>query len=217
MESTVIQAKRRTEIGTRAARRDREAGLIPGIIYGHGETPETVSLPKRELLVELGHGSRVLELDIEGTKAPYLIKVIQYDYLDTNPIHIDLMRVDADERVKVTVGLELRGEPRGLSEGGILDQRLASIEIECLVGQIPETLHPSVSQLGLGESLTIGDLELPDGVVALLAADERIATLRAPAVETDADEDAEDSAEGSAQPELIGRSKEEESEADSKS
>lgn len=210
MEATIIQAKRRTQLGTRVSRREREEGLIPSIIYGHGEEPESVSLPQKEVLSELAHGSRVLEVNIEGQKSQYLIKSVQYDYLGTYPIHLDLMRVDADEKVKVSVGLELRGEPKGLSEGGILEQRLVSIDIECLVTQIPETLHPSVSQLELGESLTVADIEWPPGVVPLIDGDEKVATVRAPAAEVEDEEVAE--GEEKAQPEVIGKSKEESAE-----
>ncbi len=213
MEATLIQAKRRTEMGTRVSRREREEGLIPTIIYGHGEEPESVSLPQKAVLGELAHGSRVLKLDIEGKKSQYLIKSVQYDYLGTDPIHLDLMRVDADEKVKVSVGLELRGEPKGLSEGGILEQRLVSIEVECLVTQIPETLHPSVSQLELGDSLTVADIEWPPGVVPLIDGDEKVATVRTPAVELEAEEEVE--GDGKAQPEVIGKAKED-SEEESK-
>lgn len=212
MEATLIQAKRRTKLGTKVSRREREEGLIPSIIYGHGEEPESVSLPQREVLLELAHGSRVLEVQIARKKSQYLIKAVQYDYLGIHPIHLDLMRVDADEKVTVSVGLELRGEPKGLSEGGILEQRLASIEIECLVGRIPETLHPGVSHLGLGESLTVGDIDWPAGVVPLLESNEKVATVRMAAAEVEAEEE---SAEGKAEPEVIGKPKEE-SEEDSK-
>ncbi|MCH7700911.1 MAG: 50S ribosomal protein L25 [Planctomycetes bacterium] len=209
MEATIIQAKRRTQSGTRVSRREREEGLIPSIIYGHGEEPESVSLPQKEVLSELAHGSRVLEVNIEGQKSQYLIKAVQYDYLGTYPIHLDLMRVDADEKVKVSVGLELRGEPKGLSEGGILEQRLASIDVECLVGQIPETLHPGVSHLELGDSLTVADIEWPPGVVPLIDGDEKVATVRAPAAEVEVEEEAE---ADKAEPEVIGKPKEESAE-----
>lgn len=209
MEATIIQAKRRTQSGTRVSRREREEGLIPSIIYGHGEEPESVSLPQKEVLSELAHGSRVLEVNIEGQKSQYLIKAVQYDYLGTYPIHLDLMRVDADEKVKVSVGLELRGEPKGLSEGGILEQRLASIDVECLVGQIPETLHPGVSHLELGDSLTVADIEWPPGVVPLIDGDEKVATVRAPAAEVAVEEEAE---ADKAEPEVIGKPKEESAE-----
>lgn len=209
MEATIIQAKRRTQSGTRVSRREREEGLIPSIIYGHGEEPESVSLPQKEVLSELAHGSRVLEVNVEGQKSQYLIKAVQYDYLGTYPIHLDLMRVDIDEKVKVSVGLELRGEPKGLSEGGILEQRLASIDVECMVGQIPETLHPGVSHLELGDSLTVADIEWPPGVVPLIDGDEKVATVRAPAAEVEVEEEAE---ADKAEPEVIGKPKEESAE-----
>ncbi len=205
MDTVTLSAERRTRIGSNAARALRNVGQVPAIIYGHGETPESVSMGLRDVEVALAHGARMLEVSIDGSKRRYLIKAVQYDHLASTPIHLDLTRFDADERVKVRIGIELRGVAKGLSEGGVLDQHMADLEVECLVTDIPETLHPLVTELGLDDSLHVSDLSLPDGVVAMAGDDERVASVRAQAT-TAEDEDGEEGEEkDSAEPERIGR------------
>ncbi len=211
MEMITLKGERRKELGTRATKALRATGMIPVIIYGHGEAPETVSLPLHDVMVALAHGARTLQVKRGQTKNQYLIKDVQYDHLGNTPIHIDLTRVDLDERVKVRVGIELRGVPKGVAEGGVLDQYMADLEVECLVTEIPETLHPLVIELGLGDSLFVKDVELPAGVFALAEPDERVATVRtlAEAPEPEVSEEAE---EKTGQPEVIGRVRKEEEE-----
>ncbi len=217
METMKLQAKRRLELGTRTARKLRTQGQLPAIIYGHGETPEAVSIDRHELEVTLAHGARTLELEIAGAgTTQYLIKEVQYDHLDHTPIHLDLTRVDIDERVTVRVGIELKGTPKGVSDGGIVDQHLADIEVECRVADIPETLHPIITELGLGESLLVKDLDLPADVTAIPNGDERVATVRVLATIAESEEVTEGE-EGEAQPEVIGRTRKDDEDAASKS
>ena len=207
METATLKASRRDKIGTKHTRRLREKGLLPAIIYGHGEDPESVSLSAHDVEVELHHGARVLKLALNGKTGQFLIKDVQYDYLGTTPIHLDLMRVDLDETVTVRVGIELKGTPKGVSEGGVLDQPLADIEVECLVTNIPETLTPMVTHLGVGESLLVRDLDLGVGVKALADPDERVASVTVLAEEV---EEEKAPSEDEAQPEVISKGKKEE-------
>ncbi|MFQ5414728.1 MAG: 50S ribosomal protein L25, partial [Phycisphaerae bacterium] len=154
---------------------------------------------------------------LDGVARSYLIKSVQYDHLGHEPIHVDLARVDMDERVTVNVGIELRGVPKGVSEGGVLDQQIADIEISCRVTDIPETLHPVVTALGLGESLLVKDLELPPGVTALAEPDARVATVRAPAAAVEEEAVSAEAEEAAAQPERIGRVREEEASSEASS
>jgi large subunit ribosomal protein L25 len=210
METVTLNASRRDKIGTKHSRRLRESGKLPAIIYGHGEDPEAIVLPGHEVEVELLHGARVLEVSLEGKTKKFLIKDVQYDYLGTTPIHLDLMRVDLDETVTVRVGIELKGTPKGVSDGGVLDQHLADIEVECLMTNIPDTLTPLVIHLGVGESLLVGDLDLPPGVKALAGADERVASVSMLAEEVEEEEAPAEEEE--AQPEVISKGKKEEGE-----
>ncbi len=211
MEAMTINAEPRKTSGTRTSRAMRAAGRLPAVIYGHGEAPESVTLAHHEVEVALAHGARTMQVDLNGAVKPYLIKEVQYDHLGSNLIHVDLARVDLHERVKVRVGIELRGTPKGIHEGGVLDQQMAQIEVECVVTEIPDTLHPVVTHLALGESLLVGDLQLPPGVKVMADPNERIATVRLLAVEVAAPVAPVEGEEAvAAEPERIGRIKKEE-------
>lgn len=213
METKTLKAERRTRMGTRTARQVRKNGGIPAVIYGHGQEPEGISLDHHDAVVELKHGARTLSVDLEGEAKQFLIKNVQYDHFGSTPIHLDLMRVDLHERVKVRVGIELKGTPKGISEGGVLDQTMPAIEVECVVTEIPGTLHPTVTHLGVGDSICVRDLVLPPGVVALANPDDRVATVRMLAVEAPvAPTAAVEGEEAVAEPERIGRVRKDEEE-----
>ena len=217
MEVSTLTGEKRAELGTRASRKLRASGKLPAIIYGHGAAPESVALCLHDVITALGHGSHVLKVKVGSETEQYLIKEVQYDYLGQTPIHLDLARVDLDERVKVRVGIELRGVAKGISDGGILDHQMVDIEVECLVTEIPDTLRPMVTELGLNDSLLVKDLELPAGVTVLADPDGRVATVKVmhEAVEEDVEE-AEEGAAESAQPEMIGRVRKDEDAAEEK-
>lgn len=178
---------------------------MPAIIYGHGEAPESASFSTHDVQVALAHGARTLRVELGGATTQYLIKEVQYDYLGDVPIHMDLARVSLDERVKVRVGIELRGVAKGVSDGGMLDQHMVELEVECLVAEIPDTLRPVVADLELGASLLVKELELPPGVVALADPKERVATVRVLAEQPEAAEAEGEEGAGDAEPERIGR------------
>jgi large subunit ribosomal protein L25 len=207
MDVPTLKADKRATVGTKVTRRLREAGALPGVIYGHGESPENFSVSLHEFQIHLGHGARVVVLDLDGKKSDYLIKEVQYDHLGKDPIHVDFTRVDLTEKLKLSVAVELRGIPAGIAEGGILEQLADSIEVECIASQIPRTLHPSVAHLGVGDVLTIKDIELPEGVTAIQDGDDKIAMVRLLATKA-ADEDGDEEGDQSNEPEVIGRTAE---------
>ncbi len=215
MEETTLRGETRTATGTRAAQALRAIGKLPAVIYGHGEKPESITLEQHEVEVALAHGARTLEVQIGKKKKPYLIKEVQYDHLATTPIHLDLARVDLTELVRVRVGIELRGTPKGVADGGILDQVMADLEVECTVTAIPDTLHPLVTDLGLGDSLLVKDLELPEGVCALADAQDRVATVKVLAIhEEESETPDQEGEESSEEPERIGRVRKDDEDAD---
>jgi len=202
MQTEQLKAVPRTEMGTRVSRKLREAGQLPAIIYGHGQAPEAVTVGARELSILLGHGARMIEIELNSKKLPYLIKAVQYDHLDQLPIHLDLARVNLDERVTVSISIELKGTPKGVGDGGILEQIMNEIELDCLVTEIPDTLDPLVTDLGVGDALLVKDLGLPAGVNATAGDEDKVALVREAEEEVEADADGEEAAE---MPEVIGR------------
>jgi large subunit ribosomal protein L25 len=166
-QSAQLTAKVRQELGSRRNQRLRDAGFVPGVIYGHKEAVVPVTLPKKELVGHLNHGAHLFSLALDGKSENVLVKDVQYDHLGIEVLHVDFTRVDLNERVEVTVPLILKGEPKGEAEGGVLTQVISDIQIECLVTQIPEDIRHNVSDMGLNDVVHISDLKLPDGVRAI--------------------------------------------------
>jgi len=175
VEQVVLQAERRGQTGTRAARRLRAAARVPAIIYGHGEEPVPVAVNYHDLALELQRHHRLLAVELEGRVEQVLVKDVQYDHLYAKIVHVDLTRVSLDERVKVSVRVELKGVPAGATEGGVLEQVLAAVELECLVTSIPESIRAAVTHLQVGDMLTAGQLELPAGAELLTAPETPVA------------------------------------------
>jgi large subunit ribosomal protein L25 len=194
--------KQRAERGSRAAKRLRDTGAIPGVIYGHGEDVLPVTLPRREVSIHLNKGAHVFELQVDGKQERVLVKDVQYDHLGSEVIHVDFARVSFDERVTVTVPLELKGEPKGAEEGGVLTQVIANLEVECLVLEIPDAIRHNVSEMNLNDVLHIKDLKLPPGVKAMQDGELIVATVKEVKEEVAAEVV---EAEGAAEPEIIGR------------
>ena len=204
-QSINIAAEPRSALGSRANKRLRDLGKVPGVVYGHKEAVVPVSLPKKELVNHLNKGAHVFDLALDGKAEKVLVKEVQYDHLGIEVIHVDFARVSADERVKVTVPLELKGEPAGEADGGVLQQIVAELEIECLVTDIPSIIVHNVSEMKLDDVLHIKEIKLPPGVKALQ--DEDLVVAQVKTVEEEAP--AEAAAEGAAEPEVIGRKPEE--------
>src|SRR6478672_10600710 len=113
VQSVKIDVKQRSELGSRANKRLRDQGLVPGVVYGHKEAVVPVTLPKKELVGHLNHGAHVFDLAFDGRSEKVLVKEVQYDHLGIEVIHVDFARVSLDEKVEVTVAVELKGEPKG--------------------------------------------------------------------------------------------------------
>lgn len=205
MEITTLPAERRESVGTRVSRLLRERGMLPGIIYGHGQEPEAIAVSAHELVLSLRHGVRLLGLKLDGKESQYLIKEVQYDHLQKEPIHLDLARVDLNERIKVAVSIELRGTPKGVAEGGVVEHLMDEVEVECLASNIPAALHPSVVHLGIGDALLIKDLDLPEGVVPVDDPEAKVALVRVLAEKLEEEATEEGAETDAAEPERIGR------------
>jgi large subunit ribosomal protein L25 len=209
-QSAQLTAKVRGELGSRKNKRLRDAGFVPGVIYGHKEAVVPVTLPKRELVGYLDHGAHLFALSLEGKNENVLVKDVQYDHLGIEVLHVDFARVDLNERVEVTVPLVLKGDPKGEEEGGVLQQIIVDLEIECLVTQIPDEIRHNVSEMALDDVLHIKDLQLPEGVRAMQDPELIVATVKEIKEEVAADVV---EAAGAAEPEVIGKKPEEGDEA----
>jgi large subunit ribosomal protein L25 len=207
----ILKAIARVGTGSHKAQALRAKNQIPGILYGHGQAPLNISLEKRELEKVIGHSDRLLEIEMDGSVQNVLIKEVEYDALGDDVLHIDLARVNLDERVEVVVPIHLRGTPVGATEGGVLQQIAAQVKIECTVRSIPEDIRVAVDAMKVGQKLTMKDLPLPEGAKLLEEPDTVVASV---SIITEAA--AAEGEEAVTAPEVIGEKKEEGEEAPEK-
>lgn len=210
-ETVLLKTQPRQQHGSQAARKLRRQGLVPGVVYGHKEATLSVTLALADLEKAIRHGARVVDLEAGGKIEKALIKEVQWDHLGKHLLHVDFARVAADERVVVPVPIELRGIAPGVSGGGILDQPLHSLTIECPAISLPESIRVTINDLQLGAAIHVRDLVLPAGVKALADPDAIVVQITAPAAEQ---APASGPAAGPAEPEVIGRQAKTEEEAE---
>ena len=129
MEIAKLTAEPRKTGGTRAAKRIRRQGKVPGIIYGHGLAPEPVTVDRKELETAIEHGAQVINLGLPNASHSVLVKDLQFDSVGLLPTHVDFIRVDLNERVTVSVPLEFRGSPIGIQEGGVFVEQIVDLEV----------------------------------------------------------------------------------------
>lgn len=201
-----LEASRREELGSRANFRLRKTGQVPGVIYGHKQEVVPIKLDRKTFVTHLSRGAHVFTLSVDGKPEPVLLKDVQFDHLGSEVLHVDFARVDLNERVTVTIALQLKGEPKGEKEGGVLQQIINELEIEALVTEIPDVISHDVSDMEKDAVLHIKELKLPPGVKCLQDGDLIVATCRevleqAPAAAAE---------EGAAEPEVITKGKAEE-------
>ena len=208
--SDVLNVKKRTTRGTSQAKRERAAGQIPAILYGHGESNESLSIRKDELDAAIRHGSQVVSLQGDLSENAF-IREVQWDAFGVDVLHVDFTRVSASEKVETAVEVELRGEAPGAKMGGVVSQSAHSVEILCPAMKIPEKLELTINDLEVGQSLTAADLELPEGA-SLISEPEMVVVACIEASTLEQDEEAGEAIPG--EPEVIGRSADEEDEAD---
>ena len=193
MAQSTLSVTRRKGVGKSASKRIRKEGFIPGVLYGRdileGSIPLTVNpLELKRALSTEAKERTLLELKIKDDGGEELTKIallreVQYDHLTGRPLHFDFQEILMQEKITVEVPIEIVGKSVGVSAGGILEEILREIEVECLPAAIPTSIKIDVSNLGIGDSIHIGDIEFPEGVEVLHDSDETVVTVLAPAVE----------------------------------
>ena len=200
-----LRAEIREHTGSKPAAKVRKQGRIPAIVYGHKKEPVAISLDVHNLVEGLHHGHRLMDVQIGKKRQKVIVKDLQYDYLGKDIIHVDLMRVDVTETVKVAVPIELKGTAKGVHEGGIITEHTDHLEMECRVIDIPETIVVSVKDMDVGDVLHAGDIELPEDV-KLSSSPETLLVTCSLVAAVKAVEEVEE--EAPAAPEVIGEAKE---------
>lgn len=212
MEGLVVNAEMRTKMGKSAARKLRLQGKIPAVVYGKDVKPLHIFVDLREWrkLQRQIKKTMVLNLrlrkDGDYEERPVMLKDIQYDYLGDNILHIDFLQVSLERPVEVDIAIHLVGEPIGVKRGGIVEQHLHTVTVECLPTNIPERIDVDISNLDIGDSIHLNEIDIP-GLRIVGALDVAIATIVPPTSEEEVAVTPE-----APQPEKIERHREKEEE-----
>jgi large subunit ribosomal protein L25 len=202
-EAVVLTSQERTGHGSKQARRLRRTGQVPAVLYGHGEKTLHLALPGEDLTKAIRQGARVVDLNHDGKTEKALIKELQWDALGTDILHVDFARVSEHERILIDVRLRLHGTAPGVTAGGVLDQPLHNLHVECPVLSVPEVIRVTISELQIDGAIHVKDLVLPPGVVAKNDPEAIVVQVKPPVVEAVAPA-AVPGAEA-AEPEIVGR------------
>lgn len=178
-----LQAEKRDVKGTTASKRLRRSGVVPAVIYGSSQREYMIQLNSKnffDIAKKQASQNFIVNLEIEGAEEKSklaIVQDIQRDPLSGSLIHIDFRAVSENETIHATIPIKLVGEPAGVKAGGLLEQMIREIEIFCRPGDLPEFVENDVSNLGLGDSLKVGELNFPDGVTTKMDGEVLVALL----------------------------------------
>ncbi len=185
MSVIALTGNRREDLGKGGARKSRAAGRIPGILYGHGETPIPVSVGARDFqLAMLQHkgGNAIVTLAVDGGEHTALIRDVQYDPITHSILHLDFQKVSLTETVEIEVAIHLTGLPTGVKDGGgVLEHITRTVKVRCLPTAIPAAFEVDCSALNIGESTHVRDIAVAN-VEILTDPDTTVATVVPPTI-----------------------------------
>ena len=209
-EQLTLAAEQREALGTRVSRRFRKAGKVPAVLAHKSDRPVHLLVNARELERVVKKNARIITLTHPGGNDKVFIREVQYDHLDEHALHVDFTRVAADEFLTLEVALILKGKPVGVvEEGGVLDQYVKTLRIQCLPDAIPDRIEVDVTELKKDVKMTIKDVTPPEGVKLLHDPDLAVAIVQEHKVE----EVVPVAAPGPLEPEIIKKEGKEEEEA----
>jgi large subunit ribosomal protein L25 len=195
-----LTVAQREVFGTRATRRLRREGLVPGVVYGHGGDARPFQVPARDLRTALGTGQNLFDLELDGSKAvPVVIKEQQHHPVRGDVLHFDCLEVRLDEEIQAEVPIELEGadEAPGVREGGVLEHVTREVTVEALPTEIPERITVDVSEMEISDTINLASVTVPSGVKLMAEELEEItiATLSPPRIEEEPEPELEEEAE----------------------
>jgi len=212
-ETTALSVAKRVPAGSRASRRLRREGNVPGIVYGGGEDPVAFQVNARELRMALAHAGAVLDLSIEGSgSTPVVLKELTRHPVTGDTVHVDLLRVRLDQPIQATVLLDLvdAESAPGVKEGGVLEQITRELTVEALPTDIPDSIQHDVSEMQIGDTVTVAEIRAPGSVALLDDPETVVATVTPPRLqveeETEIEEETEVVGEAAAEPEAAAES-----------
>ncbi|MBM4144102.1 MAG: 50S ribosomal protein L25 [Lentisphaerae bacterium] len=206
---TRLKAQTREASGTAAVRRLRTQGWLPAVIYGPRGEPRMIQLKAHDLELMLQHHrseSMMVDLVVNGNDAlKVLLKEVQHHPVTERALHADFLEVSMTEKMRVRVPLALKGDCLGVTQdGGVLDHTLRDVEVECLPGDLVESVDVDVTNLRLGQTILVRDLAIPPGLTAVSDGGLAVASVHAQRAEEEVVEGAPVAEAAAAEPELVG-------------
>lgn len=208
-----LNIQTRNDMGSNAVRKLRREDKIPGVFYRHGTENIPFYVDRKELHEVWGHESSLLDVTFDGKdNKKCIIRDIQFDPIKGRPLHIDLLGITMTEKITVYASITLVGTPLGVkNSGGILNQVLREVQVECLPSDIPDNIELDVSELEIGDNLQVSDLAVEKAEI-LEDPDTIVATITAPRLEVEEEEEVAEEEEEAAEPEVLSQRAEEEEE-----
>jgi large subunit ribosomal protein L25 len=199
-DRATLKVSQRDTFGSRATRRLRREGLVPGVVYGQGGDARPFQVSARELRVLLSEGHTLLDLELDGSQAvPVVIKEQQHHPVRGDVLHLDFLEVRLDEEIEAEVPIELEGADQapGVREGGVLEHVTREITVEALPTEIPEQITVDVSEMDINDTINLASVAVPSGVKFMADEPEEItiATLSPPRVEEEPEPELEEETE----------------------
>jgi len=217
MEKVVVEAKERKTINKRSRNILRNEGRVPGVLYGSRLEPIPIDVTRAVIhpLVFTAK-THLLSLKLDGHEEyDCIIKDVQFDPVSDEVVHFDLIRLTRDEKIQLEVPIRLLGSAVGVKEGGLLQESMHKLNVECLPKNIPQSLEIDVTELNIGDTIHVADLNF-EHITIINPEDTIVVSVVLPKVEKEAepDEEGEELAEeeGAVEPEVIGKGKESEEE-----
>jgi len=183
MADTKLVAELRSDKGSRPAGRLRREGRLPGVVYGLGEDAVSVTVNAHQLgtiLSSKSGANTLITLQIDGADQLALARQVQRDAVKGSLVHVDFIRVRADQTIQAELRIDLQGEAEGLSQGGMLEQMMHTLTVEGKPGQLPNEIAHDVSALEIGDQLHVKDLAIPAGITVVNDPEDLIATISLP-------------------------------------
>ena len=207
METVELRAEPRSMTGKKGAKACRNQGLLPGVLYGRGEktTPLSVDPKQLDKVLHTHAGSNaIIKLTIgeKGKPANVVVKDLQVDNIKGTMKHVDFYSISLDRKIRSSIPFKIVGESNGVKEGGILDRILRELEIECLPMDIPDGIEVDVTELDIGDNLTVSQISVPANVTIVTDPEQTILAVAAPRVEEEPEVEEEVELEGE-EPEVI--------------